>query len=244
MAEGLDLVYETIDRQHAGESAHTRRRLVAGAAAALGGMGLLALPGVAGADPATPASFPKENTPERILTVAATAEVLATIVNTVGFEADIWIPDAVFADRTSFLSTLEVGDQIFCNAYLIGTAAFGFAGLGQQAVVAAEFMGVEAVHRALARQSLGKLGNDRVFIRADNREEAPDAGRPGREHPLPGPDPGLIDAVSELPASAPGARGVRRRAERPPAATRYNARPTGFSRRSRMWPRNCAASAP
>jgi hypothetical protein len=217
MAEGLDLVYETIDRQHAGESAHTRRRLVAGAAAALGGMGLLALPGVAGADPATPASFPKENTPERILTVAATAEVLATIVNTVGFERglggdattqrnikaaareelqhyfvltgtfgakaltkQIWIPDAVFADRTSFLSTLEVGDQIFCNAYLIGTAAFGFAGLGQQAVVAAEFMGVEAVHRALARQSLGKLGNDRVFIRADNREEAPDAPNPGQ----------------------------------------------------------------
>jgi len=185
MAEGLDLVYETIDRQHAGESAHTRRRLVAGAAAALGGMGLLALPGVAGADPATPASFPKENTPERILTVAATAEVLATIVNTGTFGAkaltkQIWIPDAVFADRTSFLSTLEVGDQIFCNAYLIGTAAFGFAGLGQQAVVAAEFMGVEAVHRALARQSLGKLGNDRVFIRADNREEAPDAPNPGQ----------------------------------------------------------------
>ena len=91
MAGGLDLVYETIDRQHAGESAHTRRRLVAGAAAALGGMGLLALPGVAGADPATPASFPKENTPERILTVAATAEVLATIVNTVGFERGLGV---------------------------------------------------------------------------------------------------------------------------------------------------------
>ena len=117
--------------------------------------------------------------------MAATAEVLATIVNTGTFGAkaltkQIWIPDAVFADRTSFLSTLEVGDQIFCNAYLIGTAAFGFAGLGQQAVVAAEFMGVEAVHRALARQSLGKLGNDRVFIRADNREEAPDAPNPGQ----------------------------------------------------------------
>jgi len=94
-------------------------------------------------------------------------------------EFEAWVekhPD----DRTSFLSTLEVGDQIFCNAYLIGTAAFGFAGLGQQAVVAAEFMGVEAVHRALARQSLGKLGNDRVFIRADNREEAPDAPNPGQ----------------------------------------------------------------
>jgi len=101
--------------------------------------------------------------------VAATAEVLATIVNTVGFERglggdattqrnikaaareelqhyfvltgtfgakaltkQIWIPDAVFADRTSFLSTLEVGDQIFCNAYLIGTAAFGFGAKGAE----------------------------------------------------------------------------------------------------------------
>jgi hypothetical protein len=33
--------------------------------------------------------------------------------------------------------------------------------------VPAEFMGVEAVHRALALQSLGKLGNDRVYMRVD-----------------------------------------------------------------------------
>jgi len=220
MSEGLDLVYETIDKQHAQASAHTRRQVVAGAAAALAGMGLLgfaqpanAANGVGGL---TKAEFSAENTPERILTVAATAEVLATIVNTVGWEKRlggdaatqrniraaareelihydtlgylggkpvtkrIWVPDAVFANRTSFLSTLEVGDQIFCNAYLIGTVAFGFAGLGQEAAIAAEFMGVEAVHRALARQSLGKLGNDRVFIRFDSREQAPDAPNKGQ----------------------------------------------------------------
>ena len=69
MLERLELVAERRPADPASET-------VAGAAAALGGMGLLALPGVAGADPATPASFPKENTPERILTVAATAEAV------------------------------------------------------------------------------------------------------------------------------------------------------------------------
>lgn len=42
-------------------------------------------------------------------------------------------------------------------------------------------MGVEAVHRALARQSLGKLGNDRIFIRYNGREraDAPNRGQKG-----------------------------------------------------------------
>ena len=34
----LNLVYQGIDRTHRDESAHTRRQLVAGAAATLGGM--------------------------------------------------------------------------------------------------------------------------------------------------------------------------------------------------------------
>ena len=41
-------------------------------------------------------------------------------------------------------------------------------------------MGVEAVHRALARQSLGKLGNDRVFMKFDQKETAPDAPNKGQ----------------------------------------------------------------
>ena len=225
MSDATDLVYKTIDEQNAGASAATRRQLMGAAAATIGGLGMLGLVDSAAAKPsarARAANFPTDNTPENILTVAATAEVLATIVNTVGWERGlggdrktqrnikaaageelihyrvltetlgakpvtkkIWVPDAVFSNRKAFLSTLEVGDQIFCNAYLIGVAAFGYAALGLQATVAAEFMGVEAVHRALARQSLGKLGNDRVFIKSDRVETAPGApnrGQPGFEN--------------------------------------------------------------
>ncbi|MCP9486245.1 MAG: hypothetical protein MSC30_10305 [Gaiellaceae bacterium MAG52_C11] len=158
----------------------------------------------------------KANDTQTILNVAASAEVLATIVNTVGWERGlggdavtqrnikaaareelihyqvlvatggkpaskrIWIPDSVFANRTNLLSTLEVGDQIFVNAYLIATLTFGNAGNGTLALIASEFMGAEAVHRALARQSLGKLGNDRVFMKLDDPEGAKDAPNAGQ----------------------------------------------------------------
>jgi Ferritin-like domain len=208
MSDALNLVYETIDDRHAGESAATRRQLVAGAAATLGAMGILGLAedAQAGARAARHRVDPTE-----LLAVAATAEVLATIVNTVGFERvggldavtrkniaaaareelihfevltspgvgakeltrRIWVPDAVFASPTAFLTTLEVGDTLFVNAYLLATTVFGNRRNGRLARIAAEFMGVEAVHRALARQSLGKLGNDRVFQRYSQGEEAP-----------------------------------------------------------------------
>jgi len=77
----------------------------------------------------------------------------------------IWVPDAVFATSAGLLNTLVAGDQIFINAYLIGTTAFAKAGQARNARFTGEFMGAEAVHRALALQSLGKLGNDRVFMR-------------------------------------------------------------------------------
>ena len=95
------------------------------------------------------------------------------------------MPDAVFANRTNLLNTLQVGDQIFINAYLIGTRVFASAGATDAAVYSAEIMGVEAVHRALARQSLGLLGNDRAFMRYSQKEEAPgapDMGQPGFHH--------------------------------------------------------------
>ena len=232
----MDLVDRGAARQMPEASEKSRRQFVTGTAAALGGLGLLSLPGVARAGNSQP------NDVQTILNVAATAEVLATIVNTVGFRRGlggdrvtqrniaaaareelihfrvlrdfggrpvarrIWVPDAVFANRTNFLSTLEVGDQIFVNAYLIGTRAFGNAGNGELAVVAAEFMGVEAVHRALARQSLGKLGNDRVFMKFCQKETAPDApnrGQRGFEN--------ILGAVTQLKAAGfgigePGAR--------------------------------------
>jgi hypothetical protein len=216
MSDALDRVYRSIDEQNAHESAATRRQFVKGTAATLGGLGLLGLPAAALAN----GSSGVRNDPQTILNVAATAEVLATIVNTVGWQLKlggddvtqrniaaaareelihyqvltskqvggrpltkrIWVPDAVFANRTGLLSTLEVGDQIFVNAYLIGVIEFGRRGSGPLAATAAEFMGVEAVHRALARQSLGKLGNDRVFMKFAQKEEARDApnvGAPG-----------------------------------------------------------------
>ncbi len=208
MSEGMDVVYRTIEEQHRDKPASTRRQFVTGAAATLGGLGLLSLPDAAFAS--------GRNSTANILNIAATAEVLATIVNTVGWRRGlggdpvtqrnvkaaareelehyktlrsvggkpltkkIWVPDAVFASRKNFLNTLQVGDQIFINAYLIGTKHFGNHGSGKLAAYAAEFMGVEAVHRALARQSLGELGNDRVFMKYDQVEHAKNA--PNRGH--------------------------------------------------------------
>ena len=197
MSEALNIAFDAIDEEHADESALSRRTLVGGAAAGLGGIGLLGLAG----DDAWAAKAAR-NDAQTILNIAATAEVLATIVNTVGPEKlgsqlddvtrrnveaaareelihyrvlvasgakpvtkKIWVPDAVFASKTGLLTTLEAGDQIFINAYLIGTTAFARARQPKLARFTGEFMGAEAVHRALARQSLGKLGNDRVFMK-------------------------------------------------------------------------------
>ena len=135
------------------------------------------------------------NTPQTIVNVAATAEVLATIVNTVGAEKvaldpvtlaniraaaaeekihyetlisgavgakpvtkRIWVPDEVFPAPRTCSRRSSVGDQVFINAYLLAGTVFARAGgsTGSKfARYAAEFMGVEAVHRALALQSLG-----------------------------------------------------------------------------------------
>jgi len=197
MSDALNIAYDAIDEEHESEGALTRRKLVGVGAASFGSLGLLGLVG----DDAWGAKAAK-NDAQTILNVAATAEVLATIVNTVGPEKlgsqlepvtlmnvqaaareelihydvlvatgakpltkKIWVPDAVFASRTGLLTTLEAGDQIFINAYLIGTTAFAKAKQAKLARFTGEFMGAEAVHRALARQSLGKLGNDRAFMK-------------------------------------------------------------------------------
>lgn len=213
MSKDSDLVFEAIEGQAPRFGASDRRTFVKGAAVALGGgaLGVMALPTAAFA----------QNNPQTILNVAASAEVLATIVNTVGWERGlggdavtqrniktaareelrhfrviqslggkqaswkVWVPDAVFANRSNFLNTLQVGDQIFVNAYLIAVKAFANAGQGKTAAYAAEFMGVEAVHRALARQSLGLLGNDRAFMKFNQPETAqgaPNQGQKGFTH--------------------------------------------------------------
>ena len=247
MSEVTNHLFETIDGQHAHESAHTRRTLIKGAAATLGSMGLLAY--VSGeADASVKTS--SENSVENITTVAATAEVLATIVNTVGPEKlggrldattrrniraaaqqeknhfelltskavggkpatkTIYVPDAVFASPESLLTTLAVGDQVFVNAYLLANTVFARQGTlsgSKFARYTAEIMAVESVHRALALQSLGKLGNDRVYAKFAQKEAVqglPTTGAPGFYK--------ILDAVSILesagfgfgkPGSAPG----------------------------------------
>ncbi len=223
MTEVLNTINAVIDEQHREKSAATRRQLVAGAGAALGSMGLLGLAtGDAFAQGGGGSMGTPPNTMANIANIAATAEVLATIVNTVGPErvsldattraniraaareelihyevltseavgakpvtTRIWVPNAVFASREGLLTTLVVGDQIFINAYLLGLTVFARSGglTGSRfARYLAEFMGAEAVHRALALQSLGRLGNDRVFMRFAQREEVqglPSTGQPG-----------------------------------------------------------------
>ena len=83
MSEVTNHLFDTIDEQNGRESAHTRRTLVKGTAAALGSMGLVGfMTGQADAAVKTDAA----NSVANIVAVAATAEVLATIVNTVGPE--------------------------------------------------------------------------------------------------------------------------------------------------------------
>lgn len=239
MTDSMNHVYDSIDRGLPHESAHTRRKIVAGAASAIGALGLMGVPEALGAKKhshkKTAPVYVGNNNPKTILAVAATAEVLATIINTMaplnvkGFDAttmrnlnaaareelihydyltgpfgavpltkQVWIPDAVFATPASLLNTVIVGDQVFINAYMIGTTVFAGAGNAKFARVTSEFMGVEAVHRAVARQSLGLLGNDRAFIKYDQPETAQ------------GPKPGLagftdiLGAVATLEAAGIG----------------------------------------
>ncbi|MDO9406990.1 MAG: hypothetical protein Q7T67_01155, partial [Patulibacter sp.] len=97
----------------------------------------------------------------------------------------IYVPDEVFASPENLLKTLVVGDQVFINAYLIGVTVFARQGTlagSRLARYASEIMGVEAVHRALALQSLGVLGNDRAYSKFAQREQTPGlatTGSPG-----------------------------------------------------------------
>jgi hypothetical protein len=209
MSEFLNAVVQSVDERNRDKATATRRQLVAGATAALGTIG--AISWAAEAEAALPkVKSTAPNTPQNIVNIAATAEVLATIVNTIGAERvpldattlaniqaaaseekihyetltsdavgavpvtkRIWVPDEVFASAENLLTTLVVGDQVFINAYLLAGTVFARAGGSNGskfARYAAEFMGVEAVHRALALQSLGRLGNDRAFMKFGQKE--------------------------------------------------------------------------
>lgn len=79
MSDDLNRAYDAIDEAHAKEPAATRRQVLATTGGVLGGMGLLGLaPSIANA------RHDVDN--GELLNAAATAEALATIVNTVGYE--------------------------------------------------------------------------------------------------------------------------------------------------------------
>lgn len=238
MSEVNNHLFDTIDRQNSHESASTRRQLVKVTGAALGSMGLL---GYASSDAFGAVKTADANSVENLTAVAATAEVLATIVNTVGPEKlgnkldpitarniraaaqqeknhyelltssavggkavtkTIFVPDEVFASEANLLTTLVVGDQVFINAYLLATTVFARMGTlngSQFARYSAEIMAVESVHRALALQSLGKLGNDRVYAKFGQREDVtglPTTGQGGFYK--------ILDAVAVLESAGFG----------------------------------------
>ena len=224
MSDAVTQVLQTIDHQRAHWPAATRRQIVAGTAAALGGMGLLAWADRAEGQLPEGRRSDAPNDPQTVANVTATLEVLATIINTVGFEKvgpqldavtrgnfaaaareelihqqtlvsdlvggvpatkRIWVPDMVFSRPQALLSAISAGDTILVNMYLLACTVFARSGglRGSRfARFMAEFMGTEAVHRALALQSLGRLGNDRVFMKFGQREEVqnvPNTGKPG-----------------------------------------------------------------
>lgn len=202
-------VFNAIERQQAGATASTRRTVLKTTAATLGAMGLLSY---SSDDAFAKVRTDPDNSVANLATVAATGEVLATIVNTLAAEkladsldavtlrnirtaaqqeknhyelltspivgakpatTSIWVPDEIFASPASLLTALAASEQVFINGYLLGTTIFaraGTRGASKLARYSAEIMATEAVHRALALQSLGRLGNDRTYAKFAQRE--------------------------------------------------------------------------
>jgi hypothetical protein len=75
-----------------------------------------------------------------------------------------WLPDAFFADNLKNIpAVIEMAETLFVNAYLIGVTTFARHHKPSLARYAAEILGVEAEHRALARSLEGKLPNNLAF---------------------------------------------------------------------------------
>ncbi len=74
-----------------------------------------------------------------------------------------WAPNSFFASSQDVFATIEYAETQFVNAYLIGVTAFAKAGKDSLARYAAEILGTEAEHRALARFAQGKLPNNVGF---------------------------------------------------------------------------------
>ena len=162
--------------------------------------------------------------------MAATAEVLATIVNTVGWQKGLG-DDATTQRNIATAAREELIHYQVLKSLAASSdpedlgagrgvrephqpaehaagrrpdlhqrlpdrhPAFASAGATDAAVYSAEIMGVEAVHRALARQSLGLLGNDRAFMKyPEGRGSGRSRHGPARFHHIGGAVPPLRQA--------------------------------------------------
>jgi hypothetical protein len=111
------------------------------------------------------------NTPKAvagIITAARSEEQLHfNVLHGAGFKpltTKFWIPDAFFAGGLKGIAaTIEAAETLFVNAYLVGITTFAKAGNPTLARYAGEILGVEAEHRALARDLQGKLPNNLAF---------------------------------------------------------------------------------
>lgn len=205
MADTTDVAREAHERRP------TRRQVLAGAAAGVAGAGLLSLPSLGAAtygkeDPqtvldvsatveqlgviVTTVGGERVPLPPKVLANASAAarhellhyEWLTGTAKARPRTSVIWVPDVIFSSATALLSALEVGESNEVNGYLIGTTVFARRGNDVYARIYAELVANESVHRAVVRDALGKLANDRAWAKYDQVEEAADApnrGAPG-----------------------------------------------------------------
>lgn len=102
------------------------------------------------------------------------AEVLhvqfLTAVGATPLTTNFTIPDPkALTDFTTFFKNVEAADTIFVGAYLAAIREFAELGQPQLSKIAAQFMGVEAEHRVLARAALATVKNDSASMPPNNK---------------------------------------------------------------------------
>jgi hypothetical protein len=102
------------------------------------------------------------------------AEILhAKFLSAVGaspLTTNFTIPDPkALTDFTTFFKNVEAADTIFVGAYLAATREFAELGQPQLSKVAAQFMGIEAEHRTLARAALAIVKSDTASMPPNNK---------------------------------------------------------------------------
>jgi len=76
---------------------------------------------------------------------------------------EFFVPEMLFSDRNTFVTTTDTAENWFVAAYLAATRRFAELGEPLLAATAAQVMGVEAEHQALIRQMGGLLPSNRVL---------------------------------------------------------------------------------